>query len=865
MKKTGLLFLLLANFTMAFSQITDAELRAQLLIRDPKLTTADLEGLKVISSYTSKHNGVRHVYFMQYVNGIPVFNSVSALHFSKQGKVVAHSNQFVAEAKTITNAAQPTIGSAAALAAVGSEAQMNVMPAMQKADLPLTAGNMIKIMEHSVSNELIVMQLAYEREASALTLVYMVEIYNPTTHDWWNMRINALNGKLVSKNNYTVHCNVAHGMFGRENETTEAPMVAVQESTTAFGKSSGTGTYHVYPFPAESPNHAPRVMVTNVADDLASPYGWHDTNAVVGPEFFTTKGNNVYADEDTLANNGNGYSPDGGDSLVFDFPMDSTWMNPQSYLDASITQLFYANNVLHDVLYHYGFDEESGNFQNNNYGKGGFGNDEVQAEAQDGSGTSNANFSTPNDGSSGRMQMFLWPANGAASQSNNLRVLAPASILGLYLSPISQFGPRQFDTIEAEGVIVSDGTFADSLGCQPIVNGAELAGKIAIIYRGTCGFTQKVLNAQNAGAIAVIVITNNSQAAISMTGSNPAIVIPSVMISRADGARLRARIDAGDTLRLRLTGVPKVKAYDSDFDNGVIAHEYGHGLSNRLTGGPSASSCLTNGEQAGEGWSDFLSLVFTAKPGDSANLGRGIGTFVFNQSTSGLGIREFRYTRNMTANPMTYDYIKNNQGVHYVGTVWCSMLWDMYWNLVDKYGFDPDLHNGTGGNNIALQLVVDGLKLQTCSPGFVDARNAILQADSINNGGANSDLIWRTFARRGLGYSANQGSNMSVTDGVQAFDLPPATVGLTENDLSAYIQLHPNPSQGAVHLVVPGQLTEANIVVTDMAGKVVFQQQLRADLNHHMQLDLSNEPNGIYFVNLQHGATIFNAKVVLAR
>lgn len=865
MKKTLLLSLVIANLAVAFGQIGESEVKTQLLSIDQQLKATDLEGLKIMSSYTSKHNGVRHVYFMQYVNGIPVFNSVSAFHFSPQGKVVAYSNQILAGSKAATNAIEPSIGAATALAAVGTEAQMNVMAAMQKADMPLTAGNTLRIQESSISDEPIVLQLAYERQASSLVLVYMVEIYNPSTHDWWNMRINALNGTVVSKNNYTVHCNVAHGMFARENENLEPAIVAAQTKSVSFGKSGGSGTYNVHPFPAESPNHGPREMVTNIADDLASPFGWHDTNAVIGPEFFTTKGNNVYADEDTLANNGTGYSPDGGDSLVFDFPMDSTWTNPQSYLDASITQLFYANNVIHDVLYHYGFDEEAGNFQNNNYGKGGAGNDEVQAEAQDGSGTSNANFSTPNDGSSGRMQMFLWPINGAAAQSNNLRVLAPASVVGLYLSPISQFGPRQFDTIEAEAVIVSDGTFADSLGCQAITNGAELAGKIAIIYRGTCGFTQKVLNAQNAGAVGVVVITNNNQAAIAMTGSNAAITIPSVMISRADGARLRARIDVGDTLRLRLTGLPRVKAYDSDFDNGVIAHEYGHGLSNRLTGGPSASSCLGNGEQAGEGWSDFLSLVFTAKPTDSANLGRGIGTFVFNQQTNGLGIREYRYTRNMTANPMTYDYIKNNQGVHYVGTVWCSMLWDMYWNLVDKYGFDADLYNGTGGNNIAIQLVVDGLKLQPCSPGFVDARNAILQADSINNDGANSDLIWRSFARRGLGYSANQGSNMSVTDGVQAFDMPPPAVGLTENSLGAYIQLHPNPSQGAVQLVVPGQLTQARVVVTDMAGKVVFDGQLQADLNHHMQLDLINQPNGIYFVNLNQGATLFNGKVVLAR
>ncbi len=64
-------------------------------------------------------------------------------------------------------------------------------------------------------------------------------------------------------------------------------------------------------------------------------------------------------------------------------------------MNFAITQLFYWNNVMHDVSYQYGFDEASGNFQNNNQGRGGLGNDFVYADAQDGSGTDNANFSTP--------------------------------------------------------------------------------------------------------------------------------------------------------------------------------------------------------------------------------------------------------------------------------------------------------------------------------------------------------------------------------------------------------------------------------------------------------------------------------------
>jgi hypothetical protein len=102
------------------------------------------------------------------------------------------------------------------------------------------------------------------------------------------------------------------------------------------------------------------------------------------------------------------------------------------------------------------------------------------------------------------------------------------------------------------------------------------------------------------------------------------------------------------------------------------------------------------------------------------------------------------------------------------------MLWEVYWNLIDRYGFNADLYGAwsSGGNNLALQLVMDGMKLQVCRPGFVDGRDAILMADVALTGGANRCEIWRGFTKRGLGASANQGSSLSRTDGVEAFDLP---------------------------------------------------------------------------------------------
>merc|ERR1711974_341051 len=123
----------------------------------------------------------------------------------------------------------------------------------------------------------------------------------------------------------------------------------------------------------------------------------------------------------------------------------------------------------------------------------------------------------------------------------------------------------------------------------------------------------------------------------------------------------------------------------------------------------------------------------------------------------------------------------------------------MTWALIDEYGYDADLYNGTGGNNIAMQLVIDGLKMQSCNPGFIDGRDAILAADMAVNGGANQCLIYTAFAQRGLGFSAEQGSNFSRTDQVEAFDMPPTNVldcsnlSVAENTLSQF-KVYPNPA-----------------------------------------------------------------------
>jgi len=213
---------------------------------------------------------------------------------------------------------------------------------------------------------------------------------------------------------------------------------------------------------------------------------------------------------------------------------------------------------------------------------------------------------------------------------------------------------------------------------------------------------------------------------------------------------------------------------DGDIDNGVIVHEYSHGTSNRLTGGPSNVNCLNNSEQMGEGWSDWYALMLTMRAGDAGTNVRPIGTWLFGQGPAGPGIRAFPYCTNMLVNPHTYNSIKTAAIPHGVGSVWCAMLWEVTWGLINQYGFSSNIYTGTAGNNKALSLITLAMKLQPCSPGFVDGRNAILAADMALYGGANQCLIWTAFAKRGLGFGATQGSSNSTQDGVQSFTLPAA-------------------------------------------------------------------------------------------
>ncbi len=749
------------------------------------LTTEDISDLRISDSHISSISGVAHIYYQQRFQGIAVENAIINLSIAPNGKVIHVGNRLVKNLTAKVNKTSPAINAELALTNTINHLQLDPVKSFNR--IESKKANEVLFEKGTFANSPVATTLTYVvDENEAVNLVWRVALNPISDVNYWYSYVDATSGDIIQKQNLTIKC--AHtdlSVQGKQHSTCTDHSHHYQTSNTASSataNSTVTNSYRVFPIPTESPLYGNHQLIFNPADAVASPIGWHDDGTT---QYSITRGNNVYAYLDI---DGNGMAdapgPNGGPNLDFDFPYNPN-DEPSDMQAAAQINLFYMSNVMHDVTYQYGFDEAAGNFQNDNFANGGQENDVVIARAQQGAllndpeFINNANFSTLPDGQPGTMNMYLWDSNYG---NGLLQVEEPSNIAGTYNTIQANFGPDITTTpITAEAVVVDDGVY-DQLntdGCEmDFVNADDLDGKIAIIDRGGCIFEGKVINAENNGAIAVIVCNFDDDPIL--MGPSPDVgtpTIPSVMIGASDCQTIRQY--SGDGLMITLvqptaTGPDEI---DGDFDNGVIAHEYSHGVSQRLTGGGSLVSCLSNREQMGEGWSDFISMALTATSNDVGTDPRGIGNYVVRLPEDGKGIRRYPYSTDMNISPLTYDDVpgvsltpNGEPSEHAIGEIWANMLWDLYWALVDEYGWDADIYNGTGGNNMALQLVFEGMKMQPCSPGFEDGRDAILDADEALFNGANQCLIWEVFARRGLGYYASQGSSFSHGDGTSSYE-----------------------------------------------------------------------------------------------
>lgn len=783
-----------------------------------KLQASDIRDTRIRDAYTSNHNGVTHVYLNQRYRGIDIYNAISGFHLLPSGKLAYATNGFYYGIQYLVNTHTPVINP---VQAINFAAASFLLPNRQPLVQIESTDPEIRVYESAgLSNSPIIVRQVYQPivrgEKTSLRLAWDLAIDFIETSDYYSFRVDAVTGEILDKHNWTQSCNLDHLHDYRSVDNCTEESITNSNFSPQEAPFADQESYRVFPLPLESPNEGERQLLINPADRTASPQGWHDTNGQSGPEYNITRGNNVHAFADTDGSDkSKGDEPNGGPDLLFDFPFFPD-KEPITYQQAAVTQLFYASNYMHDIAYQYGFNEAAGNFQQNNYGKGGVGNDFVSAHAQDGSGTNNANFTTPPDGSSGRIQMYLWETENGKL----LDILEPAPLRDKLETGTAAFG-KQIDTLALEGYIVEafDNSPDSDKACGLIANAAEVKGKIAMVNRGLCYFEDKARNVEAAGAIALI-ICNFEENIVGMADV-PEVTdpkIPVVSLKASDCQRIRIAL-AESPVKIQLKKTPDTgpTQLDGDFDNGIIVHEYGHGISTRLTGGPSTSGCLDNDEQMGEGWSDFLSLVMTHKPGQEGTLPKTIANYVIRGGQNGTGIRRLPYSTSLSINDQSYDQIIGSTAPHPLGEVWTAVLWDLYWAFIETYGWDENIKSGQGGNNIALQLVFDALKLQNCNPGFTDGRNAIIAADIINNGGVNECLIWEVFARRGLGWSADQGSRFNRNDGKEAFDQKPECV----QELKIEKAVTQNIQAGdtiEVSLTLTNHKTEdlAQLVVTDI-------------------------------------------------
>ena len=200
-----------------------------------------------------------------------------------------------------------------------------------------------------VSQHDIPVDLAYfNNSESSINLVWDLSIHTLDGKFWYSVRVDALNGEILNKSDWIINCSFESNQDHKNNQN-NSPKTYIQEIETQSILTDGS-SYNVFALPAESPIHGPRQLLSEPSSDIASPYGWHDTDGIEGPEYTITRGNNVWAREDIDGLGGNGYSPDGTSELNFDFELNFD-QQPIGYQDASLTNLFYINNMMHDIWY----------------------------------------------------------------------------------------------------------------------------------------------------------------------------------------------------------------------------------------------------------------------------------------------------------------------------------------------------------------------------------------------------------------------------------------------------------------------------------------------------------------------------------
>jgi extracellular elastinolytic metalloproteinase len=658
-------------------------------LRARGFSAATVDSLRQVGANTSR-SGLVHLKFEQQVGGLRVHGRYLKAAINARGELV-HLIENLAAVPT-ASLAGPAIAEPnalrAAMARVHPDAQINVGAGARNGNATTFPRGAFFFADPSVT------RVAVPMSDGSMTVGMLVET--------WGRKKNQLH----------------HTLVGRDGRILDV------QSRTA------NDSYNVFQV---DPGKTPQTVVQGPAPGgVLSPEGWLSAG---DQSTIRISGNNTSAYLDATANNqpdhGGSAVPSGNFLAVADFSVSPSTPTNQA---VAVQNLFYLTNVVHDILYRLGFNEQAGNFQENNFGRGGEDGDPVRAEAQDGEGTDNANFATPADGKSPRMQMFLWSGIGATHEVN-VNPAGPS-----YVAVPAEWSAFTTTGLSGNVVLVNDGVGTPTDACEPIT--ANLRRMIALVDRGICSFAVKAQNAQRAGAAGLIVANNVPADPVVMGASGENLRIPAVMISQADGAALRALASPNVTVRMLS---PQPLQIDAALDSDVVYHEYGHGLTWRMIGGMSGPF----GGAVGEGMSDGVAMLI--------NNDDRIGEY---SASNPNGIRRFRYT----GYPLTYKEVKGEE-VHNDGEIYAAIVWRMIELFKAAYG-DPS------GRDRLFSYVVDGMNFTPSTPAYEQMRDGILAA--VRNGPTPSDcnLVWQAFGQFGVGDGAKGVLNGTAVQITESFVVP---------------------------------------------------------------------------------------------
>jgi Zn-dependent metalloprotease len=316
--------------------------------------------------------GTSFLGYMQTVGGVKVFEGDVQVAVNRHGQVLSVREGFLIAGQQVGY--EPALEEAQGIARAFEHAGRTVTASFAETSARASKGDRAAFANPlSATNEEVLSELNVLRVGDQARLAWHVYA-DVGANEWYELLVDANSGELLFRRNLYVF--------------------------------EAQGSVYV-----EAPDKGARQLLSFVGDTtINTAAGWMGTSTV-------TTGNNVEAYLDTDANNAadannsaglsNGHAS--SSTQNFTFPFDTT-VDPRTQQAAVVTNLFYFNNFIHDFSYGLGFTESAGNFQTNNYGRGGLGADSVRAEAQDGSGTNNANFATPPDGQRPRMQQYLFTA-----------------------------------------------------------------------------------------------------------------------------------------------------------------------------------------------------------------------------------------------------------------------------------------------------------------------------------------------------------------------------------------------------------------------------------------------------------------------